>query len=436
MDSERRRRGLGRTTATVHVLERVENSLARAIGLGEFAALATVGDLGDRFAWVYHLDAWLSARRLRTLLARQESADSADRCSLRWSEESTFSQNGEDGVIDEIFRRIGTVNEHFVEIGASEGAENCTRNLVERGWSGVWIEADHRKAAKAAAITPNVKVLAEAALRETIASRLRDVGVPPDLDLLVVDIDSDDLGVLRAAIPVARPRVIVVEYNSAFTHHASWAMPAANVTRWDGTFRHGASLRALDTVAAASGYSLVYCDRTGVNAFFVRTDLVAPFPAAGHRRQLWRVASFTAHPFGHPRSRRALAPMAPMDVEHLRAVAIEGARQMRRHGSPSNLVELAVTIRNSSPRWLTSGGENAFHLSLRWLEGDASRPANAPRTSLPRPIAPGARATVRLWTRVPDLPGPHRLRVTALCEGVFWRENLGGSGAFADLDVY
>ncbi len=45
--------------------------------------------------------------------------------------------------------------------------------------------------------------------------------------------------------------------------------------------------------------SLVHCDTMGVNAFFVRSDLAAPFAAAGHRRRLWRVGAFTAHPFGH-----------------------------------------------------------------------------------------------------------------------------------------
>jgi hypothetical protein len=413
----------------------LRNTIARAVGAGEFAVLTAVGRLGDRFASVYQLDAHLSAQRLRTVLDRQESADRADPHSLRWSEQSCFSQNGEDGVIEEIFRRIGTSNEKFVEIGASDGAENCTRNLVEHGWTGVWIEADHQKATKAAAIAPNVTVITEPATRNTVARLLREVGLPTDVDLLVVDIDSDDLGVMRAALAALRPRVIVIEYNAAFTHRAIWALPARRVREWDGTFRHGASLRALEAVATASGYSLVHCDRTGVNAFFVRSDLAARFSAAGRRRQVWRVASFTAHPFGHPRSRRALAPMAPMDIEHLRAVTIEGVVQLQQHRPPSDIVDLSISLRNSSPRWLTSGEPNAFHLSLRWLDGDAPRPASAPRTSLPRPIAPGATVTLRLWTRRPEGRGPHRLRVTTLCEGVFWREDLNGSGAFADLEV-
>ena len=77
------------------------------------------------------------AHRLRN----QDRRDATDPVSLRPSERSRFSQNGEDGVIDEVMRRIGTASRTFVEIGASDGRENCTRALVEQGWTGAWVEA-------------------------------------------------------------------------------------------------------------------------------------------------------------------------------------------------------------------------------------------------------------------------------------------------------
>src|SRR5215203_1913120 len=53
-----------------------------------------------------------------------------------------YSQNGEDGIIAEIFRRIGERDRFFVEIGTENGLQNNTRFLLERGWKGVWIDAD------------------------------------------------------------------------------------------------------------------------------------------------------------------------------------------------------------------------------------------------------------------------------------------------------
>ena len=53
-----------------------------------------------------------------------------------------FSQNGEDGLIAEIFKRIGTTNRYFVDFGSSDGFENNTVLLLRQGWGGLWIDAD------------------------------------------------------------------------------------------------------------------------------------------------------------------------------------------------------------------------------------------------------------------------------------------------------
>src|ERR1700742_414058 len=47
-----------------------------------------------------------------------------------------FSSNGEDGTLQEIFRRIGTTNKRFVEFGVSGGNQNNTHYLLYLGWSG------------------------------------------------------------------------------------------------------------------------------------------------------------------------------------------------------------------------------------------------------------------------------------------------------------
>jgi hypothetical protein len=62
-------------------------------------------------------------------------------------ERKIYSQRGEDGILAEIFRRIGTGGTFFVEFGAGDGSENNTAWLLENGWSGVWIEGDPSNAA-------------------------------------------------------------------------------------------------------------------------------------------------------------------------------------------------------------------------------------------------------------------------------------------------
>src|SRR6478736_6510817 len=48
-----------------------------------------------------------------------------------------YSQSDEDGIIQEIFKRIGTSNRTFIEFGV----ECNTVKLLVEGWSGLWIEA-------------------------------------------------------------------------------------------------------------------------------------------------------------------------------------------------------------------------------------------------------------------------------------------------------
>src|SRR5262245_35138910 len=50
-----------------------------------------------------------------------------------------YCQCDEDGIITEIFRRIGTTNKCFVEFGIGNGLENNTNALLFDGWHGLWI---------------------------------------------------------------------------------------------------------------------------------------------------------------------------------------------------------------------------------------------------------------------------------------------------------
>src|SRR5436190_14023774 len=51
-----------------------------------------------------------------------------------------YSQNDEDGIIQEIFRRIGVQDRTFIEFGVSIGNECNTAKLLLEGWHGLWME--------------------------------------------------------------------------------------------------------------------------------------------------------------------------------------------------------------------------------------------------------------------------------------------------------
>ena len=51
---------------------------------------------------------------------------------LKWKEKKIFSQNGEDGILEAIFDRIGEGQKYYVEFGTENGNEVNTRFLRER----------------------------------------------------------------------------------------------------------------------------------------------------------------------------------------------------------------------------------------------------------------------------------------------------------------
>jgi hypothetical protein len=223
---------------------------------------------------------------------------------LNRHEYQVFSQNGEDGILAEVFNRIGTTNRTFIEFGVEDGNETNTINLLIKGWRGAWIEADS-EACKAirgryASLIKqgHLRLLCEMITAENIEALLADTAVPEDIDLLSIDIDGNDYWVWKA-INRYRPRVVVIEYNATFRPDTEWIMAYDPKAVWDRTSYYGASLKSLELLGNRKGYALVGCSFIGGNAFFVRHDLVAdhfaaPFTAENHyeplRLHLWRKA--------------------------------------------------------------------------------------------------------------------------------------------------
>ena len=188
------------------------------------------------------------------------------------------SQNGEDGMIHEVFRRIATQSRVFVEIGVGDGRECNTAFLLSQGWTGYWIDGDdsfvRTLEGRADLAGGCIKHSVAHVSRENIATLLEQLEVPKEFDLLSLDIDQNTYYIWEG-LKQFRPRVVVAEYNGAFPPDLEWKVHYDPNRTWDGSQNFGASLRAFETLGAQLGYRLVGCDFTGINAFFVRSDLVA-----------------------------------------------------------------------------------------------------------------------------------------------------------------
>jgi hypothetical protein len=205
------------------------------------------------------------------------------RATLAPFELRVFSQNGEDGVIEEIIARVGAPARWFVEFGVESGVEaNCVFLGEVLGWSGLFIEADPDHHARLEARwrhRPRVRTLLAAVAPENVESLFRAGGIPAEPDVLSIDVDGNDYWIWQA-IQGFRPRVVVIEYNSALDAELRLVQPYDPSSTWGRTDFFGASLGALRALADQKGYRLVHTDLAGVNAFFVREDLARPFVAA------------------------------------------------------------------------------------------------------------------------------------------------------------
>jgi hypothetical protein len=219
-----------------------------------------------------------------------------------------FSQNFEDGMIAEIFKRIGTTSKTFLEIGVGDGSENNTTSLLSAGWSGTWIEGDpdcvrsiESQLLKMPQTSKRLKVRQAFVSPENISSLLSELGVPDEIDLFSLDIDLNTYHIW-AALEHFRPRVVVVEYNASFPPDLAWIHPYTEGGVWDYTQKFGASLKAFEILGRKNGYSLVGCDITGINAFFVRDDLAGTHFQIPHSAENHYEPSryYLLHRYAHP----------------------------------------------------------------------------------------------------------------------------------------
>lgn len=204
---------------------------------------------------------------------------------------SVYSQHGEDGYIAEIFRRIGTTNRRFVEIGVEQGLECNTRFLLECGWTGVWIDGNSELLTRAKntfgdfVASGSLKIVDCFLTLDNVNNVVKSAIGDCSVDFLSIDTDQHTHHIWSALhLP---SRVACLEYNSTLPMNVAIEVPYMADAAWDGTNYFGASLKSLEQKGLLKNMSLVGCESMGVNAFFVDSRLVQdkfsyPYTAENH----------------------------------------------------------------------------------------------------------------------------------------------------------
>ncbi|HND86233.1 MAG TPA: hypothetical protein PLU50_10510, partial [Pseudobdellovibrionaceae bacterium] len=195
---------------------------------------------------------------------------------LESSERKVFSQHGEDGVIEEIFKRIQTPHRFVVEFGAHDGVKmSNSRNLIKNhSWRGFLIEADprlYKDLARVYADSTKISIMQTYVTEENINQLFCEAGVPKDFELLSIDVDSIDY-YLWKSLSDFRPRLVIVECNPVFPPDQDYVVEKESAFRLGGTRWEGASFQSFVKLAQEKSYTLVYVELIGSNLFFVANE--------------------------------------------------------------------------------------------------------------------------------------------------------------------
>ncbi len=185
---------------------------------------------------------------------------------------SIYSQHGQDGILQKIFELIGTTNKYFVEFGSNgekTGGGN-TAYLREFGFSGLLMDGYENPYNEKHARDFPVEI--EFVTAENINSLFEKHSVPNEFDLLSIDIDGQDFHVWNNLDDKYKPRVVIIESNYGMYPQLDVVQPYDIHWTWDGTYRHGASLRALMNLGNQKGYDLVAF--TGADGIFIQKEIL------------------------------------------------------------------------------------------------------------------------------------------------------------------
>jgi len=134
---------------------------------------------------------------------------------------NVYSQNGEDGILEQIFKELNIEKGILCEFGASDGITSSNSiNLLKKGWTGVLIEGDSISFNK---LKQNINIPGVHLVNKFIANSsdeenslntiLKSHNIPYDFDMVSIDIDCNDYYVW-SNFNDFRPKIVIIEVNS------------------------------------------------------------------------------------------------------------------------------------------------------------------------------------------------------------------------------
>ena len=221
-----------------------------------------------------------------------------------------FSQFEEDGKILFIMAALGIQEGIFLDLGSADGVNsNCANLALNFGWRGTFVDGNEENITKGRSFYENhpdtwaypPAFVCAMITRENINQVLTEASVPPEIDLMSIDIDGNDYWVWDA-ISVTSPKAVIIETHIEFGMN-NIVVPYDKDYVYPGRHPdyHGASPVAMERLARRKGYRLVGANRLGFNTIYVRQGLAPTLSSVSVENIL-----------SHPRNKERAALFEPI----------------------------------------------------------------------------------------------------------------------------
>jgi len=130
----------------------------------------------------------------------------------KYGKNEVYSQNGEEGLLVEILKRLKIEKGSCIEIGGNDGRWlSNTALLIDKGWTGKFIEADFdlwQACCTNWQANKNVKAVCSFVNESNV-----NAFVDEDCDVLSIDTDGKDYEIFKSM--AAKPKVVIIEIDSS-----------------------------------------------------------------------------------------------------------------------------------------------------------------------------------------------------------------------------
>ena len=181
------------------------------------------------------------------------------------------SQSNEASIIESLCEKYN-INKNYLEIGFSPWEFNCSS--LAKANKGVIIDANKTNTKIGKWLLKKAKIICEFIDLDNIDKLIKDINFP--INIISLDIDGNDYYIMERLFKL-NSSMIVCEYNPAF-HLRPITIPYKK--DFDRTKEHkewvyyGCSLKAWEIIMKKNDFSLVSISSSGVNAFFVKNNLI------------------------------------------------------------------------------------------------------------------------------------------------------------------